>query len=509
VDEPADRIGVNARSALRRIAGSPHAQFVVCLLIALLLRFPTFGDANVGADEDFYLLVGQAMHHGAVPYVDIWDRKPLGLFLIYYFFATLGLSPIAYQIGALLSVSFTAFLVNRIAGRITGRRGAMLAAALYLAACTILGGIGGQAEIFCNLLVTAAYWLVLRNLAQLKMGAVPRGIHLAMLLLGIAITVKQTSAPLAIVLGLFVVALLMRSPRSRSDTWRSAILFVLTGVAPSVLIALVYFSSGYWPQFYEAMISSNMGKGHEAADMTEGRVLVIVARLGPLISLSLLSVVQRSDWKKDLNNGRTGSLLIAAWLVGAVASLCVLPNFFLHYALPAAVPLSILSAPFLNRRDLGMVVAVASTAVLTDPGHTFDMRTIKASNENMAAIATAMREHAPRGTALIFDCPVYLYALSGLKPLSPLVFPDHLNQASERNVSLLNTRRELERILTSRPGVVVLSDEPSVPDPSAENWKMVKSYADAQCRLVADRQVFSVIRNYQIRVFGDCATRIT
>jgi len=293
VDEPADRIGVNARSALRRIARSPHAQFFACLLIALLLRFPTFGDPSVGPDEDFYLLVGQAMHHGAVPYVDIWDRKPLGLFLIYYFFAEFGLSPIAYQVGALLSVSITAFLVNRISGRITGRRGALLAATLYLGACTALGGIGGQAEIFCNLFVAAAYWMVLRNLSALQLGAVHPGIHQAMLLLGIAITVKQTSALPAIALGLFVVAIMMRSPRNGTATWRSAFLFILTGVAPSALIAVAYFLSGNWSQFYDAMISSNMVKGHESAGLTLGRELLIVVRLSPLILLSLFSVVER------------------------------------------------------------------------------------------------------------------------------------------------------------------------------------------------------------------------
>ncbi|MDP9057217.1 MAG: glycosyltransferase family 39 protein [Pseudomonadota bacterium] len=478
------------------------------MLIALLLRFPTFGDPDVGADEDFYLLVGQAMHHGAIPYVDIWDRKPLGLFLIYYFFAAFGLSPIAYQVGALLSVSVTAFLVNRIAGRITGRRGAILAAALYLAACTILGGIGGQAEIFCNLFVTTAFWLVLRNLAALKMGALPWEIHLAMLLLGIAIAVKQTSVVPAIVLGLFVVAMMMRSPRSRAATWRSAVLFVLTGVAPSVLIAVAYWSSGYWPQFYQAMISSNFGKGHESAGKTQGRVILLVARLSPLILLVLFSIVERFNWKTDWRNDRAGNLLLAVWLAGAVVSLCLLPYFFLQYALPAAVPLSIMSAPFLNRRDVGWIVGIIWTAVLADPGHTFDMRTIRSSEENMAIMAATMREHSPRGTALVFDGPVYLYALSGLRPLSPLVFPNHLNESIEQNVSMLNTRKELERILTSRPGVVVLSDKPGADD-SVENWKIVKSYTDTRCKILTDRLIIGFTGKYKVKLFGDCAPGIT
>ena len=34
-------------------------------------------------DEQFYLLVGDGMLSGSLPYVDVWDRSPIGLFVIY------------------------------------------------------------------------------------------------------------------------------------------------------------------------------------------------------------------------------------------------------------------------------------------------------------------------------------------------------------------------------------------------------------------------------------------
>ena len=52
-------------------------------LLGLLLRGATLGYPIIHIDEQFYLLVGDRMLHGAVPFVDIWDRKPIGLFLIY------------------------------------------------------------------------------------------------------------------------------------------------------------------------------------------------------------------------------------------------------------------------------------------------------------------------------------------------------------------------------------------------------------------------------------------
>lgn len=62
----------------------PAAWPVAFLLVAAIaLRASTFCDPFVNADEQFYLVVGDRMLHGLLPYVDIWDRKPIGLFLLY------------------------------------------------------------------------------------------------------------------------------------------------------------------------------------------------------------------------------------------------------------------------------------------------------------------------------------------------------------------------------------------------------------------------------------------
>ncbi len=56
--------------------GTMLRAFFGFLAVALLIRGPTFGYPLLHIDEQFYLLVGDRMLHGALPYVDIWDRKP-------------------------------------------------------------------------------------------------------------------------------------------------------------------------------------------------------------------------------------------------------------------------------------------------------------------------------------------------------------------------------------------------------------------------------------------------
>ena len=55
---------------------------LILAAFALVTRGWIFGNPVVNMDEQFYLFVGERMWQGGLPYVDIWDRKPVGLFLI-------------------------------------------------------------------------------------------------------------------------------------------------------------------------------------------------------------------------------------------------------------------------------------------------------------------------------------------------------------------------------------------------------------------------------------------
>ncbi len=65
-------------------------RWTILLATALLVRALTFGNPILHVDEEFYFAAARAMVHGAVPYVDVWDRKPVGLFLFYWPAAALG-----------------------------------------------------------------------------------------------------------------------------------------------------------------------------------------------------------------------------------------------------------------------------------------------------------------------------------------------------------------------------------------------------------------------------------
>ena len=89
--------------------------FLVIVLLSVMVRWQTFGNPAIGFDEQFYLLVGDRMWHGVIPYVDIFDRKPIGLFIIYAIADVIGKDGfLQYKVIALVSVVATAYLIYRV-----------------------------------------------------------------------------------------------------------------------------------------------------------------------------------------------------------------------------------------------------------------------------------------------------------------------------------------------------------------------------------------------------------
>lgn len=134
-----------------------------------------FGKPAFQSDEQFYLLVGQRMAAGALPYVDIWDRKPYGLFLLYRSLIALPGDPVlAYQLAGLLFSVLTALAIERMARRIAPPRGAQAAGLAYLIYQPVFNVALGQSPVFYNLPVALAAMLAIGAFARRQDAALGR-----------------------------------------------------------------------------------------------------------------------------------------------------------------------------------------------------------------------------------------------------------------------------------------------------------------------------------------------
>ena len=475
---------------------SPLARFVILLVIALILRCDTFGDPNLHGDEVFYHTVGIAMHHGALPYVDLWDRKPFGLFALYYLITTVSTAPLAYQLVATLFAAATAWAIGAIAARLSPESdrgaGGLLAGVCYLLWLAPLQGFGGQSPVFYNLFIALAAWLVLEALPALRRGRVPAGTALAMLLAGIGITIKTTALFEGAFLGLVCAWTLCRSPASTGKAACAALCWIAIGAAPTLLIAGAYALSGYWPEFWHAMVMSNLAKPPHALTSLI-RFGIMAAMLLPFLVIGALGL--------RITCGEPRRFLLL-WLAAAVAGLCAVPNFYLHYAMPLLVPLCVAAVPFLAQRGvLWTPVIAALSFVLAQP---FDFTHTRQSRAAMADLVATVRAHVGRGPLLSYDGPPQIYRLTGQKPITPLVFPTHLSHAIEKDVSQFSTLDETRRALALRPGAVIMA-EPIRNEPvNEETHRLVLAYVGRHCRLIRAVPVLERLRTDAIVVWGDC-----
>lgn len=440
-------------------------------LAALALKASTFGDPDRQIDEGFYWLVGQRLHQGVLPYVDVWDRKPLGLFLVYGALATLGGSVWIYQVAACLAAAATALVVVRLVERLGGNRPGGLAAGLaYLFTLLPFGGDSGQAPDFYNPLVAGAALLVAGQGAALARGRVGAGAWAAMGLCGLAISIKQTAAFESAFLGLWLVAALSRAGMGRARVVGHTLGWIVLGLLPMLAIAAFYAAISHFPEFWHAMVGSNLAKARVGGE--GARAIGIALRVAVLAALAVAG----------LAGARQGArLFLIWWLAAALAGFLVVPNVYGHYLLPLLVPLSVAAGLGLSssgHRWLWATLA-ACWALTWEPPAPY--RVSQHSRVVMAEMADFVRAHDPGGGLLVFDGPPLLYAESGRRLLTPLAFPNHLNHAIEADVSHYSTQAELARVLAARPGVIAMAASPRNLPPNRESYRQIEYYLAGHC----------------------------
>jgi hypothetical protein len=483
------------------------SNIIVLLLLltaGLFLRFSTFGDTNLHVDDEFYFLVGQRMHSGVLPYINVWDRKPVGIFVIAYIIALFSKSMIAYQISAWVFSALTAFVIYRISAKIIGgvsHFGAIAAGVIYLFLLEAFDGGGGQTPVFYNLLIAQSAYLILSAANGLKKGTVSWRILAAMALSGLAIAIKQTCLFEAIFFGVWVLLALRSAGASVMAILRWGAILAAIGALPSLSIATVYLAIGHWPEFWHAMVLSNLTKAPLAADRVGFQAISIAVRIMPIAALSIIGV-----WR-ECRDAQTRHFLIG-WFVAALTGFLSVPNFYIHYALPLMVPMSVAAALVFANKHWGraaLVSAILFYLLWHDPT---DRAWARKSTASMQAMASVIQQHSHGRGLLVYDGPPYLYALTGEPFLSPLVFPHHLNHQIENNVSHLDTNAEMDRILARGPGVVVIAVKPRNFPVNIATYRKVQDYVRAKCRRVAVIDAYEQLVITPIAIFGDCGTAV-
>jgi hypothetical protein len=426
-------------------------RLIVITLLAIAVRAITFGNPIVHTDEQFYFVTASQWLHGALPYVDVWDRKPVGLFLVYLPAAAFGypLGIWVYQAMALASLVATAMLITSLAERAGWGKGALAGAVAYVLWVNFVDGQGGQAPIFYNLPIAGAAALIAPRREE-GAGRVLRAFA-AMTLVGCALQIKYSVVFEGMFFGLW---LLWREWRLGA---RWAIVpygagLVAVSALPTAVAWLAFDLAGAGDAWVYANVTSILERRPDPALEQLGNLLKIALITSPLIAATILA------WGRGdaAPTARAMRHWLFGWVIASAFGLLVFGSWFEHYALPLMVPAAICASGFFGDHPTGprVVVPVLLVALIGGQATLLIKRAGRGTPAQFEALTAAVG-HGP-GCLYVYSGESMLYTASGRCKLSRYVFPSHLGRTREEGAIGVDQRAEVERILAQKPAIVVL-----------------------------------------------------
>ena len=470
---------------------APAWTAALLLTAALLIRLPHFGDPAYQTDEQFYLLVGDRLLHGAIPYVDIWDRKPVGLFLIYAAIRLLGGDGILqYQVVAALCAAGTAWIIARMAWRGSGTFGGIAAGLLYLVWIETVQGGGGQAPILYNPMIAAAAWLVLRAGDAEDDARFIRYARAAMALTGLAIQVKYTALFEGAFFGVVLAWWSLRRARSLPAALIRISSLAAIALAPTAAVILFYAAIHQLHAFWFANFQSIGLRASARPDQLHRR---LVEDGGHVLILSVCCLASLWQLRGDRSpETRRHVGFVGGWVAAAAVGFGAVGMFYGHYLLPLYVPLCVGAAPIFRRRPIGPVLAAVALWVPFSNLSYPDFAATAYSRRQIAAIQALIPADVDRRCLHILEGPPILYHLTHACLLTPYVFPEHLIGRIEAHAIGTDPAVELARVLRARPRAIITNDDErdvNLPSLAVLHAAQARFYRHAGRVMIEDRPV--------------------
>ncbi len=433
---------------------------LLCIaLVILATRAMWFGDPVADYDEQLYSFIGWRMTQGAVPFVDLWDRKPYGLFALFALAHAIGgPGPLAYQIMGCLFSAVGALFVYAMARNQLDRFGACMAAMLYLLIIAAYGSYAGQSEAFHVPLMTIMAWLVIDT----RRGDALRRAMLAMAVGGIALQIKYTVLPQCLFFGVYALWGQWRKGLPLPRLAAAALGFAVLGLAPTVLVAMYYAAIGHW----DAFLFANFISFFERAPASVGRFYKDqMAPLAPLALTIFGGIYAAIRFNRPRNI--PAYWFYFGWMIAAETSVLLPATVYMYYYGALAPVASLLAIPLFDRQGPFQaryaIVTLLCWMVALNP--ISRMHETLEHRKTAAALTAAIAPYVGRdGNCLyVFDGPTALYRLTNSCVPTRFVYPDHLNNVLEARALGIDQPGEVARIMATRPGAVVTANNPVAP----------------------------------------------
>ncbi len=356
---------------------------------AVLVRGRTFTFAIDDGDVGLYVLIAERWLHGALPYVDVWEYKPPGLFAAYALAIKIAGSEVAGLAWLGITATWATALATRaIARRLFATHGAAIG---IVAACIVIvfsiedDGTAVDAELLASAFTTLALAVVARCLAE--RATTRRSVALASVALACAVQMKLTAVPVALA-AVVTMAYAARAAAARVAAAAAAII-----AAPFALEAWYFAAAHRLAFFVDANVGATVRRIAARGAMQRNAIPRIAEQcriLRPLPEIALAAPFAFADAPAD----RTAGTFVAGWIAVEALGVAIVGEYDARQFVHLVAPLALLTAWIVVRLGtrIGKPAAIAAAlavVVFLDHGIYSSLKAVG------AALAAIRHERLP------------------------------------------------------------------------------------------------------------------
>jgi 4-amino-4-deoxy-L-arabinose transferase-like glycosyltransferase len=441
---------------------SPLPAWLFLLLftaLAVLVRFLSFRFSVIDPDESTYLVIAQELLKGQTFYVDVWDTKPIGIFLIFAgIIGTLGHSIVSARLAAAVTIGLTAFLLYLAARRWNPQnRLAWIAGLAYILASSVhRWNFAANTEIFFNLFTALGLFFFLGKKGR-------SNFFLTGLVFGLGFIIKYFVVFDLLAIWIFYLLTVIRERqafRIQELGWNTASMG-LGFLLPFSAVVLYYWQNGLFSGFWFA---TYVVPGRYAEGFSFSEALNYFANFhlvyAPLVILAYAVIIRGSD--------RPLAWLGTIWLVLVWVILILPGKFFFHYYFQLLVPLCFLlpgiagveikvaKVPTHTLQALLAVLAIGFLAWNTGSQARLFIRVPDVRRD----VAAYLESRMTKEDILYCNKSAVLYFLLEKSPPVKYVHPTLLTNPAHYGALGIDPEEELRRVAGQRPQFMVIEGTP-------------------------------------------------
>ncbi|WP_370318663.1 ArnT family glycosyltransferase [Oricola sp.] len=436
---------------------------------ALLIRLPFFFPAVIDWDESTFMLMGQDLLDGHLPYTHLWDNKPPLLFGAFaMMIAAFDSIPGIRACGWLL-VAGTGYLIFRLASGISGRSAGLAAALIGMFFMTVTGGQAVMSELLAAPPMMGGLLLLSRSGGAGRYFAAGLCFMLAALF--------RTNLAIVVV-ALCVYAFVTTQPWRYRDRFIWFAALVAGMILPLALLTIPYLATGQADLLIRSVVLAPLSDTGERPGIGATLLSFLRGGISGQSGLWFLAAIGAAlairGWKRGPDAGVAGYVGVMA--VASTLSVLATRAAHGHYLIQVVPPLAVFAGIAWQetaRRSFRLVflllILVTSVMPLGDIAREYGNLIARAANGERLASGRAYRIAALLEAENARDKRVYLmtdhivYWMLGTEPLAPIA--THPSNIAKEGLLIFvegrgaTTETVLATLLATRPDYIVKEAE--------------------------------------------------